>query len=85
MLAVAALLARAAVARGQLLLLVPAGVVALAGLLLFGVLAPRRDATIRCATDRGGPGSDLAAVRRATAVVVLTALTALATELAHRR
>ena len=81
---VAGLLARAAAVHGELLLVVPAGVVAAAGLFVLGGIGPRRqrraDAAARSAGD--------ARARRSAALVIglvaLTALCALAAELLAR-
>jgi putative membrane protein len=84
LLLVAGLLARSAAVRDELLLVVPAAVVAVAGLVVLGVLGPRRqrstDAAARTGRDVRSPGA--AAV--ATGLVVLTAVCALGAELAVR-
>ncbi|MCW2584344.1 MAG: hypothetical protein JWQ53_3134 [Klenkia sp.] len=80
----AALLVRTAVLQGRPLLVLPTGLVALAGLALLGVLAPRRARGSRSAAERGGRGTDPAAVRWATGLVVLTAVTALVVDLVGR-
>lgn len=84
MLVVAGLLTRAAVVRGSVAAVVPAALVALLGLLVFGRLVTRRDRSARTAAEQGGPGADRRSARAITAVVVLTATAALVTELAHR-
>ena len=83
-LVVAALLVRTAVVRDQPLLALPAGLVALVGLTLLGVLAPRRARSVRQAAETAGPGADRTSVRWATGLVVLTAVAALAVDLAGR-
>ena len=81
---VAGLLARSAASHGELLLVVPAAVVALAGLVVLGLLAPRRlrsgDVAARTGADARSPRTAAAA----TAAVVLTALCGLAAELLLR-
>jgi uncharacterized membrane protein YidH (DUF202 family) len=84
LLLVAGLLTRGAAAHGELLLVVPAAVVAVAGLAVLGVLGPRRrrdgDAAARTAGDARAPGT----AALATGLVVLTALCALAADLLLR-
>ena len=83
-LVVAGVLTHAAARRGELLLVVPAAVVALAGLAVLGVLGPRRQRQIDAAV---GAGDDVRAPRTAaaaTAAVVLAAVSGLAAELVSR-
>ncbi|WP_235928393.1 DUF202 domain-containing protein [Goekera deserti] len=77
-LAVAALLARAAVVRDRPLVVLPAAVVALAGLALLGAAGPHRLRTARQAAETGGSGRAARGAALATGVVVLTALAGLA-------
>jgi len=81
---VAGLLGRGAAMDGELLLVVPAAVAALAGLVVLGVLGPRRqraaDAAARGGRDARAPGT----VALATGLVVLTAVCALGAELVPR-
>jgi putative membrane protein len=80
LLLVAALLARGAAVRGQVLVVVPAALVAAAGLAVLGVLGPRRERDGAAAAATRG---DVRAPRTAvlvTGLVVLTALCALAAE-----
>jgi len=78
---VAALLARGAAVAGSLLLVVPAAVVAVAGLVVLGPLGADRaraaDRAAQAAADARAPGP----AALATGLVVLTALCALATQL----
>ena len=76
------LLARGAAVHGRPALVVPAGVVALAGLAVLGVLTPyRRRGSQRAAAD--GTGSAPRAAAAVTALVVLAALCGLASQLLH--
>lgn len=84
MLLVAGLLARAAAVAREPLAVVPTAAVALLGLAVLGVLAPRRAGSARAAAEQGGPGSARTAARAVTAVVVLTACAGLATGLLVR-
>ena len=83
LLGVAGLLARGAAVHGRLLLVVPPAVVAGAGLVVLGVLGPRRqrnsDAAARASGDARAPHA--AAV--VTGLVVLTAVCALLADLAR--
>ena len=84
LLLVAGLLARSAVLHESLLLVVPTGVVAVAGLVVLGVLVPRRQ---RHGQAVAGSGGDVRAPRAAAAVtglVVLAAVCGLAADLALR-
>jgi hypothetical protein len=81
LLLVAGLLARGAAVRGQLLLVVPAAVVAVAGLVVLGVLGPRRQRSGDVAARTGGDARAPRAAALATGLVVLAALCALAVEL----
>ena len=84
-LAVAGLLARGAAVQGDLVLVAPAAVAAVAGLVVLGVLAPRRqrssDSAARTDGDARAPGP----AALATGLVVLIALCGLAAELLVRR
>lgn len=84
MLVVAGLLVRTAAVRDEPLLALPAGLVALVGLALLGVLAPRRSRSVRHAAETAGPGADPSSVRWATGLVVLTAVVALVVDLVGR-
>ena len=84
LLLVAGLLARAAAVHGVLLAVVPAAVVAGAGLAVLGVLGPRRQ---RATQAVAGTGADARAPRTAalaTGLVVLTAVCALGAEVLLR-
>jgi putative membrane protein len=83
-LAVAGLLARGAAAEGRLLLVVPAAVVAVAGIVVLGVLAPRRQRAGDAAARAGGDARAPRTAAVATAAVVLTAVCALGTALVLR-
>jgi uncharacterized membrane protein YidH (DUF202 family) len=85
MLPVAGLLARGAAAQGDLLLVVPAAVVAVAGLALLGVLGPRRERSSAAAVRTHGDARAPRSAALATALVVLTALCALAADLVQGR
>jgi putative membrane protein len=78
---VAGLLARGAAVHGELLLVVPAAVTAGAGLVLLGVLAPRRQRQGELAARADGDARAPRTAAVATALVVLVALCALAAEL----
>ena len=80
-LAVAALLARGAASSGQLLLVVPAAVVAVAGLVVLGAVGARRARASDLAARSDGDARAPREVRLATGLVVLTALCALAADL----
>lgn len=84
MLLVAGLLARAAAAHGELLLVVPAAIVATAGLVVLGVLAPRRQRHGSAAACAGGDGRAPRSAALVTGLVVGTALCGLAADLAVR-
>ena len=83
LLLVAGLLTRGAAVHGELVLVVPAAVVAIAALVVLGVLGPRRqrdgDAAARTGGDARSPGT----AALVTGLVVLAPLCALAAELAH--
>jgi hypothetical protein len=81
MLLVAGLLLRGAAAHEALLLVVPAGVVAVAALVVLGVLGPRRGRAGEVAVRTGGDARSPGAAALVTGLVVLTALCALASEL----
>ena len=81
---VAGLLARGAAAEGQLLLVVPAAVVAVAGLVVLGVLAPRRQRIGEVISRAGGDVRSPGTAATATALVVLTSLCALGADLLMR-
>ena len=82
---VAGLLARGAAVHGAVLLVVPAAVAAVAGLVVLGVLGPRRQRSTEAAARTGGDARASGAATLATGLVVLTALCALAAELVGRR
>ncbi|MCW2507353.1 MAG: putative rane protein [Modestobacter sp.] len=84
LLLVAGLLARGAAVHGRLLLVVPAAVVAGAGLVVLGVLGSHRARASAAAARSGGDGRAPGTAALATGLVVLTALCALAAELALR-
>ena len=84
MLGVAGLLARGAVVERQVLLVVPAAVVAVAGLVVLGVLAPRRQRNGEAVSRAGGDVRSPGTAATATALVVLTSLCALGAELLAR-
>jgi putative membrane protein len=81
LLLVAGLLGRGAAVHGELLLVVPAAVVAVAGLVVLGVVGPHRqrhgDVAVRTRGDARAPR----AATLATGFVVLAALCALVAEL----
>jgi hypothetical protein len=81
MLLVAGLLLRGAAAHEALLLVVPAGVVAVAALVVLGALGPRRQRAADRVARTGGDARAPGAAALATGLVVLTALCALASEL----
>lgn len=81
LLVVAGLLTRGAVEQGLMLLVVPAAVVAGAGIVVLGVLTPRRHRTSHDAATAGGNGSAPSATALCTGLVVLTAGCALAADL----
>ena len=84
MLLVAGLLARSAVLHESLLLVVPAGVVAIAGLVVLGLLVPRRQRHGQTAADAGDDARAPRAAGLATGLVVLTAVCGLAADVALR-
>lgn len=84
LLVVAGLLARAAAAHGELLLLLPATVVAVSAIGVLGVLTPRRRRSSQQAATRGRPGDARRPAAVATALVVLAAVCALAADLVVR-
>jgi hypothetical protein len=81
---VAGLLARSAAVRGQVLLVVPAAVVAVAGLVVLGVLGTRRQRDSDVAARTGGDARAPRAAALVTGLVVLAALCALAVDLLPR-
>ena len=84
LLVVAALLTRAAAVAGDPLLVLPAGVVAIAGVAVLGVLTPRRSRATRRAAEGGAGGPAPGAAAACTGLVVLAALCGLASELLLR-
>ena len=84
MLLVAGLLARSAVLHESLLLVVPAGVVAVAGLAVLGLLVPRRQRAGQTAADTDADARAPRAAALVTGLVVLTALCGLAADIALR-
>lgn len=84
LLLVAGLLARSAVQHESIALLVPTGVVAVAGLVVLGVLAPRRQKHGQLAADAGGDARAPRAAALVTGLVVLAAASALAADLVLR-
>jgi uncharacterized membrane protein YidH (DUF202 family) len=84
MLLVAGLLARGAAVQGELLLVVPATVVAVAGLVVLGLTGPRRQRDGAAAAGSGGDARAPGSAVLITALVVLTALCALAAQLMTR-
>jgi putative membrane protein len=82
---VAGLLARGAAVRGELLLVVPAAATAVAGLVVLGVLAPRRERSTAAAARRDGDVRASRPAALATGLVVLTGLCGLGAELVLRR
>jgi uncharacterized membrane protein YidH (DUF202 family) len=81
LLVVAGLLTRAAAADADPLLVLPAGVVAVAGIAVLGVLTPRRGRAIQQAAMSGAGAAADRASAVVTGLVVLAALCGLATEL----
>jgi hypothetical protein len=81
LLLVAGLLARGAAAHEDLLLVVPAALVAVAGLTVLGVLGQRRQRNGALAAATDGDARAPREVRLATCLVVLTVLCALAADL----
>jgi uncharacterized membrane protein YidH (DUF202 family) len=84
LLLVAGLLARLAAEQGEPVLVAPAAVVAGAGLVVLGVLTPRRRRTSQRAATGGGPGRAPRTAGVATGLVVLAAVCALAADLLAR-
>jgi putative membrane protein len=84
LLLVAGLLTRLAAERHAAVLTVPATVVAGAGLVVLGVLAPHRRRTSQLPATTGGPGDAPRAAALGTALVVLAAVCGLAAELVVR-
>jgi hypothetical protein len=84
LLLVAGLLTRGAAERGLMLLVVPAAVVATAGLVVLGVLTPHRRRTTQEVATAGGDGSARGAAALGTGLVVLTAICGLAADLVIR-
>ena len=80
LLLVAGLLARAAAVHGLLLVVVPTAVVAMAGLVVLGVLGPRRQRRTEVVARSDGDARAPRSARVVTGMVVLTALCGLATE-----
>ena len=83
-LVVAGVLAHAAARRAELVLVVPAAVVALTGLVVLGVLGPRRQRQIEAAVRAGDDVRAPRTAALATAAVVLAALSGVAAELVPR-
>jgi len=81
MLLVAGLLARSTVLAQDPLLVVPTAVVALSGLVVLGVLAPRRQRAGRIAAATGGDARARCSAALVTLLVVLTAVCGLAADL----
>jgi uncharacterized membrane protein YidH (DUF202 family) len=84
LLLVAGLLARLAAVQGEPVLVVPAAVVAGAGLTVLGVLAPRRRRTSLRTATTGGPGQAPRTAAVGTGLVALAAVCALAADLLAR-
>jgi uncharacterized membrane protein YidH (DUF202 family) len=84
LLLVSGLLARGAAVHGELLLVVPTAVVAIAGLVVLGLLGPRRQRSTDVAARTGGDARAPRAAALATGLVVLTALCALAADVLLR-
>jgi uncharacterized membrane protein YidH (DUF202 family) len=84
LLLVAGLLARGAAVHGELLLVVPAALVAVAGLVVLGSFGPRRQRRGDVAARTGGDARAPRAAALVTGLVVLAALCALAAELLLR-
>jgi putative membrane protein len=84
LLLVAGLLARGAAVHGELLLVVPTSVVAVAALVVLGVLGPRRRRNGDVAARAGGDARAPRAAAAATGLTVLAALCALVAELLLR-
>ena len=85
LLVVAGVLVHAAARHRELLLVVPAAVVAIAGLTVLGVVGPSRQRAIQAAVDAGDDVRSPRTAALATACVVLAALGGLASELVLRR
>ena len=83
-LVVAALMLRGAAVDGDLLLALPAGTVAVVGVVVLGRLAPSRRRAGERAAETGAGSQDPRAAAVVTGLVVLTALCALAAELMLR-
>ena len=84
LLLLAGLLARSAAEHADLLVVVPAGVVAVAGLAVLGLLLPRRQHAGQAAADTGGDARAPRSAALVTGLVVLAAVCGLAAELALR-
>jgi uncharacterized membrane protein YidH (DUF202 family) len=84
LLLIAGLLARLAAVHGRLVLVVPAAVVAGAGLTVLGVLAPRRRRSSQRMARSGGPGQAPGSAAVGTGLVVLAAVCGLAADLLVR-
>ena len=84
LLLVAGLLARSAVLHENLVLVVPTGVVAVAGLAVLGLLLPRRQRHGQAAADTGGDARAPRAAALVTGLVVLAAVCGLAGDLLVR-
>ena len=84
LLLVAGLLARSAVLHESLPLVVPTALVALAGLVVLGVLVPRRQRGGQAAADAEGDARAPRAAALVTGLVVLAAVCGLAADLLLR-
>ena len=84
LLLVAGLLARSAVLHESVLVVVPAGVVAVAGLVVLGLLVPRRQRAGQAAADSGGDARAPRPAALVTGLVVLAAVCGLAADLVVR-
>ena len=84
LLLVAGLLTRSAAVHRDLLLVVPAAVVAVAGLVVLGLLGPRRQRSGDAAARTGGDARSPRTAALVSGLVVLAALCALAADLALR-
>ena len=85
LLVVAGLLLRAAAVDGDPLSVLPAGVVAVAGVSVLGVLAPRRRRASQLAADAGSCTQAPRPAAYATGLVVLAAVCGLVAEVLARR
>ncbi|MGY5883777.1 DUF202 domain-containing protein [Modestobacter lacusdianchii] len=84
LLLVTGLLVRSAAVHGDLRLVVPAAVTAIAALAVLGLVAPRRQREAQAAAVAGGDARAPRAAALATALVVLAALCGLTTDLLLR-